>query len=71
MAADPGFDAARLGVFGGSYGGFATLLCATQMPDVWKCAVDMFRGVEPRDDDRERAAQLAPVPGALDRRPRA
>ncbi len=42
MAADPGFDAARLGVFGGSYGGFATLLCATQMPDVWKCAVDMF-----------------------------
>jgi dipeptidyl aminopeptidase/acylaminoacyl peptidase len=32
----------RLAVYGGSYGGFATLLCVTQLPDVWRCAVDVF-----------------------------
>ena len=42
MAGEPGFDPARLGVFGGSYGGFATLLCVTQLPDRWRCAVDLF-----------------------------
>lgn len=42
MAADPGFDPDRLAVFGGSYGGFATLLCVTQIPDRWRCAVDVF-----------------------------
>jgi len=36
------FDRKRLGVYGGSYGGFATLLCVTQIPDVWRCAVDVF-----------------------------
>lgn len=36
------FDQERLAVYGGSYGGFATLLCVTQMPDVWRCAVDVF-----------------------------
>jgi dipeptidyl aminopeptidase/acylaminoacyl peptidase len=36
------FDAARLAVYGGSYGGFATLLCVTHMPEVWRCAVDVF-----------------------------
>ena len=35
-------DRERLAVYGGSYGGFATLLCVTQMPDVWRCAVDVF-----------------------------
>ncbi|MDQ6859287.1 MAG: S9 family peptidase [Chloroflexota bacterium] len=42
MAADPRIDPARLAVYGGSYGGFATLLCVTTMPDRWKCAVDVF-----------------------------
>lgn len=42
MAAEPGFDPKRLGVYGGSYGGFATLLCVTQIPDRWRCAVDLF-----------------------------
>jgi dipeptidyl aminopeptidase/acylaminoacyl peptidase len=36
------FDRSRLAVYGGSYGGFATLLCVTQIPDVWRCAVDVF-----------------------------
>ncbi|HZP97635.1 MAG TPA: S9 family peptidase [Candidatus Limnocylindria bacterium] len=36
------FDRKRLAVYGGSYGGFATLLCVTQLPDVWRCAVDVF-----------------------------
>jgi dipeptidyl aminopeptidase/acylaminoacyl peptidase len=42
MAADPGFDPRRLAVFGGSYGGFAALLCVTRMPERWRCAVDVF-----------------------------
>ena len=42
MRIQPEFDRARLAVYGGSYGGFATLLCVTQMPEVWRCAVDVF-----------------------------
>jgi len=42
MAADPRIDPTRLAVYGGSYGGFATLVCVTTMPDRWKCAVDVF-----------------------------
>lgn len=42
MAGEPGFDPARLAVYGGSYGGFATLLCVTRLPDRWRCAVDLF-----------------------------
>ncbi len=42
MANDPRIDAQRLAVYGGSYGGFATLVCVTTMPDRWKCAVDVF-----------------------------
>ena len=42
MAADARIDPKRLAVYGGSYGGFATLLCVTTMPDRWKCAVDVF-----------------------------
>jgi dipeptidyl aminopeptidase/acylaminoacyl peptidase len=36
------FDRSRLAVYGGSYGGFATLLCVTRIPDAWRCAVDVF-----------------------------
>ena len=42
MAADPGFRADRLAVYGGSYGGFATLTCVTRLPEFWRCAVDLF-----------------------------
>ena len=42
MASDPRIDPKRLAVYGGSYGGFATLLCVTTLPDRWKCAVDVF-----------------------------
>jgi dipeptidyl aminopeptidase/acylaminoacyl peptidase len=42
MAKQPDFDPKRLAVYGGSYGGFATLLCVTQIPEMWRCAVDVF-----------------------------
>ena len=42
MRAQARFDRRRLAVVGGSYGGFAALTCVTQMPDVWRCAVDVF-----------------------------
>ena len=42
MTTQKEFDRSRLAVYGGSYGGFATLLCVTQMPDIWRCAVDVF-----------------------------
>jgi dipeptidyl aminopeptidase/acylaminoacyl peptidase len=32
----------RIGVFGGSYGGFAVLTCVTRLPDHWAAAVDIF-----------------------------
>jgi dipeptidyl aminopeptidase/acylaminoacyl peptidase len=34
-------DAERIGVYGGSYGGFATLTCVTRLPDYWAAAVDI------------------------------
>lgn len=34
-------DGDRLGVFGGSFGGFATLSCVTRLPDCWAAAVDI------------------------------
>jgi dipeptidyl aminopeptidase/acylaminoacyl peptidase len=42
MRAQPDFDPERIGVFGGSYGGFATLTCVTRLPEYWCCAVDLF-----------------------------
>lgn len=35
-------DGDRIGVWGGSYGGFAVLSCVTRLPDYWKAAVDIF-----------------------------
>jgi dipeptidyl aminopeptidase/acylaminoacyl peptidase len=35
-------DGERLGVFGGSYGGFAALSCVTRLPAYWAAAVDVF-----------------------------
>ena len=34
-------DGDRLGVYGGSYGGFATLTCVTRLPEYWAAAVDI------------------------------
>jgi dipeptidyl aminopeptidase/acylaminoacyl peptidase len=34
-------DVDRIGVYGGSYGGFATLTCVTRLPDYWAAAVDV------------------------------
>ena len=42
MTKQADFDQERLAVYGGSYGGFATLMCVTRIPDLWRCAVDVF-----------------------------
>jgi dipeptidyl aminopeptidase/acylaminoacyl peptidase len=34
-------DPARIGIYGGSYGGYAALVGATFTPDVFRCAVDV------------------------------
>lgn len=35
-------DPDRVAVFGGSFGGFATLSAMTRLPDYWACGVDLF-----------------------------
>jgi dipeptidyl aminopeptidase/acylaminoacyl peptidase len=35
-------DPKRLGIFGGSYGGFMTLSAVTRLPEYWAAAVDFF-----------------------------
>jgi dipeptidyl aminopeptidase/acylaminoacyl peptidase len=42
LKARPDVDPQRLGVFGGSFGGFATLSCLTRLPQYWKSGVDLF-----------------------------
>ena len=34
-------DRSRVGIYGGSYGGYAALVGATFTPDVFRCAVDV------------------------------
>jgi dipeptidyl aminopeptidase/acylaminoacyl peptidase len=41
LASLPWVDASRIGVFGGSYGGFATLMAVTRLPERWSVAVDV------------------------------
>jgi dipeptidyl aminopeptidase/acylaminoacyl peptidase len=41
LKAQPFVDGGRLGVYGGSYGGFATLSCVTRLPEYWRAAVDI------------------------------
>jgi dipeptidyl aminopeptidase/acylaminoacyl peptidase len=41
LKAQPFVDGDRLGVYGGSYGGFATLTCVTRLPEYWRAAVDI------------------------------
>jgi dipeptidyl aminopeptidase/acylaminoacyl peptidase len=42
LNSQPFVDGERLAVFGGSYGGFATLTCVTRLPEYWRAAVDIF-----------------------------
>jgi len=35
-------DTERIAVFGGSYGGFATLTCLSRLPEYWAAGVDLF-----------------------------
>jgi dipeptidyl aminopeptidase/acylaminoacyl peptidase len=35
-------DADRLGVLGGSYGGYLTLACLTQHPELWRAGIELF-----------------------------
>jgi dipeptidyl aminopeptidase/acylaminoacyl peptidase len=35
-------DNKKIGIVGGSFGGFMTLTCITKAPSIWKCAVDIF-----------------------------
>ncbi|MBX5465168.1 MAG: S9 family peptidase [Clostridia bacterium] len=38
----PWVDPGRIGVFGGSFGGFATLSCVTRLPEYWACGVSLM-----------------------------
>jgi dipeptidyl aminopeptidase/acylaminoacyl peptidase len=42
LCSRPEIDPTRLGVYGGSFGGFATLSCITRLPEYWKVGVDVF-----------------------------
>jgi dipeptidyl aminopeptidase/acylaminoacyl peptidase len=41
LRARPEVDGQRLGVYGGSFGGFATLSCLSRLPEYWKAGVDI------------------------------
>ena len=41
LIADKIADPEKIAVFGGSYGGFATLVAITKRPDLYKCAIDV------------------------------
>ena len=42
LLSQPWVDSERLGVAGGSFGGFLTLSCVTRLPEYWRVAVDWF-----------------------------
>jgi dipeptidyl aminopeptidase/acylaminoacyl peptidase len=35
-------DSKKIGIYGGSYGGFMTLMAIGKMPDIWAAAVDLY-----------------------------
>ncbi len=41
LQALPWVDSDKIGVYGGSYGGFAVLTCVSRLPDYWAAAVDI------------------------------
>ncbi len=42
VKAQPWCDAERVVVFGGSYGGYTTLMAMTRQPDAWRAGVDLY-----------------------------
>jgi len=42
VAKQPWADKDRLVVFGGSYGGYTTLIALSRWPDIWRAGVDLF-----------------------------
>ena len=62
-------DGDRLGVFGGSFGGFATLSCVTRLPDYWAAAVDIVGPSNLVTFAKAGAADLATVDGRMGRDP--
>ena len=42
VKAQPWCDAERVVVFGGSYGGYTTLMAMTRQPTLWRAGVDLF-----------------------------
>jgi dipeptidyl aminopeptidase/acylaminoacyl peptidase len=42
VAAQPWADKERLVVYGGSYGGYTTLVALSRWPDIWRAGVDLF-----------------------------
>lgn len=47
-AAQPWADASRMVVYGGSYGGYTTLMALERNPDLWRAGVDLFGVVNTR-----------------------
>src|SRR5260370_41698940 len=47
VLAQPDFDPNRLGVWGGSHGGFASLTRVTRLPEEWCCGVLNFWSANP------------------------
>jgi len=41
LRAHPEIDGQRIGIYGGSFGGFAVLSAVTRLPDLWRAAVDL------------------------------
>ncbi len=35
-------DPEKIGIVGGSFGGFMCMTCITKAPEIWKCAIDIF-----------------------------
>lgn len=46
VAAQPWADPARLVVYGGSYGGYTTLIALSRWPDIWRAGVNLFGVVD-------------------------
>ncbi len=42
LSSHPSINRDKIGIFGGSYGGFAVLSAITQFPEIWRVAVDIF-----------------------------
>jgi dipeptidyl aminopeptidase/acylaminoacyl peptidase len=48
VASQPWADPSRMVIFGGSYGGYTTLIGLTRQPDIWRAGVNLFGVVDLR-----------------------